>query len=125
MRAPKASRIVGSLGAMGFAAWLGIPLLGAIVAGQVENHTTRLVEAVITGLLVGIALFTAWRYHKLRGWIVGPVLLVALIVELVKRFAMQGPAAFGVVDTTIAVLIFIGLSLGIRAARAMRAGALL
>ncbi len=116
---------MGSLGAMGFAAWLGIPLLGAIVAGQVENHTTRLVEAVITGLLVGIALFTAWRFHKLRGWIVGPVLLVALIVELVKRFAMQGPAAFGVVDTTIAVLIFIGLSLGIRAARAMRAGALL
>ncbi len=104
-------------GAMGFAAWLGV----AAVA------STNPIEMIVAGLLVALGLLTAWRFHTNRGWIAGPVLMIALIVEVAKRviLAMEGTGNFGLIDTIIVVAISIGLLMGIRTARAMRDAALL
>ena len=110
-RAVRATR-TGIPGALGFAAWLGISAFRAV-------HP---LEIVIIGLLVGVALFTAWRFYLMRGWIAGPVLMIALIIEVTKRFAsaIQGIAYFSIFEVITAVLIFLGLVIGIRGARTMR-----
>lgn len=98
--------------ALASSAWLGHPATRAI----------NPIEIGVIIMLVGISLFTAWRFYKLRGWIAGPILLVAVVVEVAKRIAsaFQGVASFGIADLMIALLIIFGLVNGIRSARAVR-----
>lgn len=97
---------------MGFAVWLGISAL----------HNIHPVEVVIAGLLVVLGLLTAWRFYMNLGWIAGPALMIALIVESAKRIflATKGTGNFGVVDTVIVIAIFFSLLMGIRTARKLR-----
>lgn len=118
---------LGILGALGFAAWLGIPVLNALAAGPVVDNATSRIETIIIGTLVGFALFTAWRFHSQHGWNAGTMLLLALTVEVAKRIVLnfQETAPFDPIDAIFVVLIALGLLNGIRAARAIRDGALL
>ncbi len=118
--AEKAAR-VGSFAAVGFAVWLCIPALRGVV-GHDSGRTVHPIEVAILGLLISLALLTAWRFRTQQGWIVGPVLMVALIIELAKRIALdlQESVNFSVIDTVIATLIFFGLVNGVRGARARR-----
>lgn len=111
----------GVLGALAFAGWLGIPLILS-TADHDRHATTHPIEIAIVGLLIGLALSTAWRFQTQRGWIAGPVLLVALMIEVAKRIALavQGSAGFSAAEAMIALLIFLGLVNGIRVARARR-----
>lgn len=113
---------MGVFGALGFAAWIGIPTMLFVTADQIRSGVISALEFVVIITLAAFALFTAWRFHKERAWIVGPILLVALFIELTKRTALtfQGTLSFGVVDVVITFMIFFGLLNGIRGARALR-----
>lgn len=115
---------MGMFGALGFAAWIGVPavLLVALHLDKVNAGVISPVDLAIRAVLAGFALFTAWRFHKRRGWIVGPILLVALVIEVTKRIALtfQGTLSFGVVDVVVTFMMFFGLLNGIRGARALR-----
>lgn len=112
------------MSAVGFAAWLGVPLLSGIANGAAPNNAAGRVEAIITGLLIGFALFTAWRFGKQRGFVAGGVLIVVLIVEVAKRIivATHGIGEFGAVDIIVVVAVFSGLLIGRRSVRVMGDG---
>jgi hypothetical protein len=120
-RAAKAAKM-GVFAALGFAALIGIPTMMAISVGHVESGFISPVEVAIVGLLVGVALLSAWRFHQHRGSILGPVLVVALVIEVAKRIALsfQGTLSFSVFDAVFTFMIFFGLLNGIRGARALR-----
>ena len=120
-RAAKAAKM-GMFGALGFAAWIGIPATLAIAAGHVNRGFISPIEIAVIAILVGVALIAAWRFHKHRGWIIGPILLVALAVEVLKRLALtfSGTLSLGVFDAVITFMIFFGLLNGIRGVRALR-----
>ena len=113
---------MGVFAALGFAAWIGIPTMLFVTADQIRSGVNSALEIVVIITLAAFALFTAWRFHKERGWIVGSMLLVALFIEVTKRIALtfQGTLSFGVVDVVVTFMIFFGLLNGIRGARALR-----
>ena len=122
-RAAKAAKM-GMFGALGFAAWIGIPTI-ILVAGQFRQifwGSISSIEITIIALLVGVALLAAWRFRNHRGLIVGPILLVALAVEVLKRLTLtfSGTLSFGVFDAVITFMIFFGLLNGIRGVRVLR-----
>ncbi len=115
---------MGVFGAIGFAAWIGIPtiLLVAIHHGQIRSGLISPIEIGVIILLVGFALLTAWRFRQHKGFIVGPVLLIVIVVEVVKRIVLtfEGTLSFGVFDAVVTFMIFFGLLNGIRGVRALR-----
>ena len=113
---------MGTYGALGFAAWIGVPATIAIAAGHVRKGFISPIEVAVVMVLAGAALFAAWRFRHHHGLIVGPVILVALILEVAKRIALTfgGRLSFGVFDAVVTFMIFFGLLNGIRGVRALR-----
>jgi hypothetical protein len=115
---------MGMFGALGFAAWIGVPtiLLFAVHRGQIRSGIISPIEIGVVFLLVGFALFTAWRFRDHKGLIVGPILLVALVVEVAKRIllTLDGTRSFGIFDAVVTFMMFFGLLNGIRGVRAIR-----
>ena len=113
---------MGVFGALGFAAWIGIPTIVAVAAGAVQAGIISPIEVVVVMVLVSVALFAAWRFRHHQGLIVGPVILVALILEVAKRVALTfgGTLSFGVFDAVVTFMMFFGLLNGIRGVRALR-----
>ena len=115
---------MGVFGALGFAAWIGIPtvLLVTFHGRQIASGLISLFEIAIAALLVGLALVTAWRFRQHKGLVVGPILLVALVIEVTKRLILtfEGMLSFGVFDAVLTFMMFFGLLNGIRGARALR-----
>ena len=112
---------MGTFGALGMAAWFGIPMVSffpRMRAGFVSP-----VEIALIAMIVGFALFGAWRFHRHRGWIIGPILMVVLVIEVAKRIYMtfDGVISIGVFGGVASVMIFFGLRNGVRGARALRA----
>jgi hypothetical protein len=119
--AGKAAKM-GVYGALGFAAWIGIPAALFISVRQLRSGIVSPVEVAIIALLVGFALLTAWRFHRQRGRIVGSILLVALVVEVSKRLVLTfgGSPSFGVFDAVVTFMMFFGVLNGVRGVRALR-----
>lgn len=113
---------IGFCAALGFAAWLGVPMAIEFIFGGHESEVTNPVELLITVILVQFALYAAWRFGNLTGWVVGPILVVVLIVEMTKRaiLTIYRIPSLTVFDAFVAVGIFLGLIHGIRGARALR-----
>jgi hypothetical protein len=115
---------MGMFGALGFAAWIGIPtiLLVAVHHSQIRSGLVSPIEIGVIILLVGFALFTAWRFFGHKGLVVGPVLLVVLVVEVAKRLVLtfEGTLSFGIVDVVVTFMMFFGLLNGVRGVRALR-----
>ncbi len=115
---------MGMFGALGFAAWLGMPaaLLAAVHFRHIRSGMVSPVETAIIALLVAFALFTAWRFRMQRGLIVGPILLVTLVIEVIKRLIMtfEGMLSLGVFDALVTFMIFFGLLNGTRGVRALQ-----
>ena len=118
-RAVKATKM-GVFGALGFAAWLGIPAV--IALDRVRTGIISPIEFVIVVLLVAFALFTALRFHRQHGWIVGPILMVVLVIEVGKRLFMpfDGVISIGVFDLVVTFMMFFGIWNGVRGGRALR-----
>jgi hypothetical protein len=119
--ASKAAKM-GVFAALGFAAWIGIPTVVVVATGHVRMGIISPVSVAIAFLLVTAALFAAWRFRNHKGRIVGPVVLVAVVVEVIKRLALtiQGFPSIGVFDAVFSFMIFFGLLNGIRGVRALR-----
>ena len=119
--ASKAAKM-GVFGALGFAAWIGVPATIAIAAGHVRMGFISPIEVAVVMVLASVALFAAWRFRHHQGLIVGPVILVALILEVAKRIALMfgGTLSFGVFDAVVTIMMFFGLLNGIRGVRALR-----
>jgi hypothetical protein len=121
--ASKASKM-GVFGALGFAAWIGIPtaLLVTFHGQQIASGLVSPLEIAVSALLVGLALVTAWRFRQHKGLVVGPILLVALVIEVTKRLILtaNGTLSFGVFDAVLTFMMFFGLLNGIRGVRALR-----
>ncbi len=115
---------MGVFGALGFAAWIGIPtlLLVAFHPRQIVSGLISPLEIAIAALLAGFAVVTAWRFRQHKGLVVGPILLVALVIEVAKRLILtaNGTLSFGVFDAVLTFMMFFGLLNGIRGARALR-----
>ena len=115
---------MGVFGALGFAAWIGIPtvLLVTFNGRQIASGLISLFEIAIAALLAGFAVVTAWRFRKHKGLVVGPILLVALVIEVTKRLILtfEGMLSFGVFDAVLTFMMFFGLLNGIRGVRALR-----
>ena len=113
---------MGVFGALGFAAWIGVPATIAIAARHVRRGFISPIEVAVVMVLVSVALFAAWRFRHHQGLIVGPVILVALILEVAKRISLTfgGTLSFGVFDAVVTFMIFFGLLNGIRSVRALR-----
>jgi hypothetical protein len=121
--AKKAANI-GAFAALGFAAWIGVPavLWVTLHLDKVNAGVISPVDLAIRAVLAGFALFTASRFRVHRGWIVGPILLVALVIEVTKRIVLtlEGTLSFGVVTAVVPLMLFFGLLIGVRGARALR-----
>jgi hypothetical protein len=115
---------MGVFAALGFAAWIGVPavLLVTLHLDKVNAGVISPVDLAIRAVLAGFALFTASRFRVHQGWIVGPILLVALVIEVTKRIALtiEGTLSFGVVASVVTFMMFFGLLNGIRGVRALR-----
>jgi hypothetical protein len=118
--ATKAARM-GRYGALGLAAWLGIPAIISLALGSVQKGLISPIEILVIAMLVGLSLYGAKRFAGGQGARIGAVLLVVLVLEVVKRLAMtfSGTLSFGVVDAVVTFMIFFGLLNGVRGARAL------
>jgi hypothetical protein len=118
--ATKAARM-GRYGALGLAAWLGIPAVIGLALGSVQKGLVSPIEILIVALLVGLALYGAKRFTIGQGARIGAILLVVLVLEVAKRLAItfSGTLSFGVFDAVVTFMIFFGLLNGVRGARAL------
>jgi hypothetical protein len=118
--ATKAARM-GRYGALGLAAWLGIPAVISVALGRVQKGLISPIEVLVIAMLVGLSLYGAKRFAGGQGARIGAVLLVVLVLEVAKRLAITfgGTLSFGVVDAVVTFMIFFGLLNGVRGARAL------
>jgi hypothetical protein len=118
--ATKAARM-GRYGALGLAAWLGIPAVVGLALGSVQRGLVSPIEVLIVALLVGLALYGAKRFAIGQGARIGAILLVVLVLEVAKRLAITfgGTLSFGIFDAVVTFMIFFGLLNGVRGARAL------
>jgi hypothetical protein len=119
--ATKAARM-GRYGALGMAAWLGIPAIISVSIGSVQRGFVSGIEILVVAVLVGLSLCGAHRFAVGQGARIGAILLVILVVEVSKRVMMTvgGDVRFGVFDAVVTFMMFFGLLNGIRGARALR-----
>jgi hypothetical protein len=117
-RASNALRM-GIFGAVGMAAWFGIPMF--VLVPRMRAGLISPVEIALVAVIVGLALFGAWRFYIGLGRIVGPILMIALVVEVAKRLYLtfDGVVSISPVSWAAAALIFGGLLNGVRGARAL------
>ncbi len=112
---------MGRYGALGLAAWLGIPSVISVALGSVQNGLVSPIEIAVIAVLVGLALYGAKRFAMGQGARIGAILLIILILEVAKRLAItfSGTLSFGAFDAVVSFMIFFGLLNGVRGARAL------